>query len=75
MKFFVLIGIVIFAESRTIPSHPNYLSVKLAKTNELFTILKKSTMNNEGYPTWKTPDNKYVNSSCMISIIYIFSGP
>jgi len=51
-------AIVLYVESGTIPSHPDYLSVKIAKNDKLFTILEKSNMTNEGYPIWKTPDNK-----------------
>ena len=65
MKFMVVMAIVLYVESGTIPSHPDYLSVKIAKNNKLFTILERSNMTNEGYPMWKTPDNKYVDLSCM----------
>ena len=58
IKFLVMMSIVVHIEAGTIPSHPDYISVIGA--NKVLAILKKSTMAEEGFPVWNTPDNKYV---------------
>ena len=68
IKFLILMSIVAHIESGTIPSHPDYIRVVLAKTKATVAILKKSSVVEEGFPVWNTPDNKYVYSS--LSNIY-----